>query len=179
MYCQLQWQHTKRMKGLTELWVEMGKGKHIKFLPVHEISSTLGPLKSIAVPFFHSISGCDDTSGVSGKGKKSFFEAWLLVPEITTVFAKAEHIRDVNELTKTDFKILEKLFVALYCPSCNTDVLNVARRVIFTQGGRSLENIPPTSAALKLHILRSALKAIMWHQWYKKDRHMPNITDWG
>ena len=167
----------KRMKGLTELWVEMGKGKHIKFLPVHEISSTLGPLKSIAVPFFHSISGCDDTSGVSGKGKKSFFEAWLLVPEVTTVFAKAEHIRDVNELTKTDFKILEKLFVALYCPSCNTDELNVARRVLFTQGGRSLENIPPTSAALKLHILRSALKAIMWHQWYKKDRVMPNITD--
>ena len=42
-----------------------------------------------------------------------------------------------------------------------------------------MENIPPTSAALKLHILRSALKAIMWHQWYKKDRVMPNITDWG
>ena len=157
----------------------MGKGKHIKFLPVHEISCTLGPLKSIAVPFFHSISGCDDTSGVSGTGKKSLFEAWLLVSEVTTVFAKAEHIRDVNELTKTDFKILEKLFVALYCPSCNTDVLNMARRVIFTQGGRSLENIPPTSAALKQHILRSALKAIMWHQWYKEDREMPNITDWG
>ena len=54
-----------------------------------------------------------DTSGLSGKRKKSLFEAWFLVPEVTTLFAKAEHIRDVNELTETNFKILEKNFLLL------------------------------------------------------------------
>ena len=28
-----------------------------------------------------------------------------------------------------DFKMLEKRFVPMYCPSCNTDEVNVAKRV--------------------------------------------------
>ena len=59
----------KRLKSLIELWIEMGKGKHKRFLPIHVIPFILAPLKSLAVSFIPSISICDDSSGVSGKEK--------------------------------------------------------------------------------------------------------------
>ena len=53
----------------------------------------------------------------------------------------------------------------MYSPRLNTDEINMARRILFTRVGRSLENIPPTAGALKQHILRSSLffsKDLFW-----------------
>ena len=43
----------------SELWIAFGVGKNLRFLPVHEIASSLGPEKSKALPMFHAITGCD------------------------------------------------------------------------------------------------------------------------
>ena len=56
--------------GLIQLWVGLASGKHYRDIPVHEISSLLGPQKSLALPLFHALSGCDTTSQMLGCGKK-------------------------------------------------------------------------------------------------------------
>ena len=77
-----------RIPNLTELWIEYGVGKAMEFIPIHEISDSLGPLVSEAHFFFHAISGCDTTSSFAGKAKISFYFTWKLLPELTPFFVK-------------------------------------------------------------------------------------------
>ena len=77
-----------RAIGLTKLWIEFGVEKYLQHIPIHELASKFGKAMSQAFPFFHAISGCDITSSVAGKGKKSFYETWQLFPEIIVVSAK-------------------------------------------------------------------------------------------
>ena len=143
-----------KIEGITELWIEFGKGKTLKYLPIHEISEGLGIPKSRVMPFFmHSSVDVTQHLQYSEKGKKSFYETWTIIPEITETFVRLSQVADVTDITDTDFKMLEKFFVVMYCPTLNTDEINMARRILFTWGGRSLENIPPTAGTLKQYIL--------------------------
>ena len=169
----------QKLRKLRELWIEYGRGKDLKFIPIHEIANTLGPSTSKAILFFTSISGCDECSSVQGKGKKSFFDAWKLMPEMTAIFIKLSEVEDVADIVEEDFQALEKFFVVLHSATLNTDDINVARRVLFTQGGRTLENLPPTSCALKQHVLRSSLQAQKWARSLVKDAVEIDPENWG
>ena len=59
--------------GLVELWVGFGSGKKLRDIPIHDICSDLGPSRSVALPVFNAITGCDTTSHFLGCGKKT---AW-------------------------------------------------------------------------------------------------------
>ena len=48
--------------SLSELWIEFGVGKHLKYLPAHDISCSIGEEKSQALLAFHAFIGCDQTS---------------------------------------------------------------------------------------------------------------------
>ena len=111
---------------LNELWIEFGTGKSLKFIPVHEIAAKMGKVTSQAFLFFHALSGCDTTSSLSRKGKKLFFESWKLLPDISATFAKLGTVSTPSEIHDHDFKLVEKFFIALYSPSCNTQNLNEA-----------------------------------------------------
>ena len=63
-----------RILKLHELWVEFGKGKDLKYIPVHRIVSNLGAMSGSAIPF-HALTGCDTTSSIFGKNKKAFYDA--------------------------------------------------------------------------------------------------------
>eukprot|EP00057_Strongylocentrotus_purpuratus_P023508 XP_011677982.1 PREDICTED: Golgi apparatus protein 1-like [Strongylocentrotus purpuratus] len=57
--------------------------------------------------------------------------------------------------------------------------VNDARKQLFAQKSRNLENIPPTQAALKQHIKRTCYQAICWNQTLTKNPEMPEPSDWG
>ena len=64
-----------------------------------------------------------------------------------------------------------------YLTSLQTDK---ARRALFTRKGRSIENIPPTSAALHQHILRTACQAgYVWAQAAVLLPDLPDPVQWG
>ena len=46
---------------MQELWVAFGTAKKFRYIPVHDISQSLGPDKSQALPMFHAYTGCDTT----------------------------------------------------------------------------------------------------------------------
>ena len=68
------------------IWVAFGKGKAFTYLHINSICHSLGKNKSLALPVFHSFTGCDTTSGFFGKGKKSAWETWKCYPDVTEVF---------------------------------------------------------------------------------------------
>jgi len=55
---------------LDKLWLAFGVGKHFRYLPVQETVNSLNPDKSVVLPFFHALTGCDTVSAFSTRGKK-------------------------------------------------------------------------------------------------------------
>lgn len=141
---------------IDEMWIAFGMGKHYRFLPVHDIAVQLEADKCRALPMFHAITGCDTVSFFSGKGKKSAWDVWNVFPEITNVFAS---------LTVTpggfsnDIASIERFVVLLYSRTSSQASVNKARQELFSRNARTLENIPPTQAALLQHTKHAVYQA--------------------
>ena len=67
----------KRM-ALNELWIEFGTGENRRYIPIHEIVSSLGPHISASLLFFHSFTGCDQVSYFATRGKKTAWKTWKI-----------------------------------------------------------------------------------------------------
>jgi hypothetical protein len=152
-------------------------GKHLRFIPIHEIANSLGPQASTAYLFFHSFSGCDTTSSLHGKGKKSFIDTWKKMASATPVFEKmATSPRDISQ---ADRDIIEQFVVTLYCKAFDGIKVNEARRYLFASRGKAIENIPPTAAALNEHVKRSVLQAQKWYDCLEAHRIEMDPVNWG
>jgi hypothetical protein len=57
--------------------------------------------------------------------------------------------------------------------------VNEARRLLFTQGQKTLECLPPTEAALQQHAKRSALVTMIWRNALNKTIGPFDPNDWG
>ena len=166
--------------GLTELWIGFGSGKAYTDIPIHEISLQLGNDKCIALPFFHAFTGCDVTSSMLGIGKKSGWNAWMNFPKVTETMINL--IENPHELAEDSLHMqhIEELTVMMYTKNCSSVTVNEARRLMFTHGLRSLENIPPTKAALYQHVKRTIfVSAFIWHRALDKRFCLPDPAEYG
>ena len=66
---------------LAELWIGFGSGKSYRDIPVHIPHQQLGQAKSIALPLFNSLTGCDTALHILSFGKKSSRNAWQNTPD--------------------------------------------------------------------------------------------------
>ena len=77
--------------GLEHLWIAFGQGANARWIPVHEVVSSIGPEKVSGILFFHAFTGCDVVSGFRGKGKKSAWLTWDVCDDVTETFKKLSH----------------------------------------------------------------------------------------
>ena len=147
----------------TEIWIAFGTGKHLRYIPAHEIVKELGSEKSKALPMFHAFTGCDTVSSFAGKGKKTAFDTWKIFDDVTTVFSTL--YEDTSAFNDDCMSVLEKYVVLLYDRTSSETTVNSARKNIFTTKSRSIENIPPTRAALLQHTKRALYQG--GHVWGK------------
>lgn len=70
--------------------------------------------------------------------------------------------------------------ILMYNRTSTVQSLNQARIALFTQKGRSLENIPSTSATLIQHIKRAVYQAgYCWGQCLEPCPELPSPNEWG
>ena len=48
------------------LWLAFGTSKYFQYIAAHKIANRLGPEKSLALPMFHALTGCDTVSSFVG-----------------------------------------------------------------------------------------------------------------
>lgn len=89
-----------------------------------------------------SFTGCDRTSSFCGRGKKTAWDTWRVYPEITEAFNEMLHMP--QELSDLSLSQLERFVVLIYDRTSACLDVNEARKQLFTQRSRLLENIPPT-----------------------------------
>ena len=161
-----------------ELWIAFGTGKKIRYLPAHDYARALGAANSKALPIFHAFTGCDTTSAFCGHGKKTAWATWTSYPDVTNAFL--ELADKPLEISEQCLASLERFVVLFYDRTSTLNTVNDARMFLFTKKGRSLEGLPPTSAALMQHIRRTAFQG--GHVWGQSLVPVPTIpcpSDWG
>jgi len=70
---------------IDKLWIVFGKGKYLRWVPIHEISNALGP-RALGLPIFNAFTGCDTVSAFRGTGKQTVWQAWEIFNDATDTF---------------------------------------------------------------------------------------------
>ena len=85
-----------------------------------------------------------------------------------------------EEVLLSSIPALEKFTVHMYDRTLDCTKVDEARKVLFSQKGRSLDCIPPTSATLVQHIKRAAFQAgYCWGQCLFTSPIFPDLERWG
>ena len=102
----------------------------------------------------------------------------MISPEVTKVFECRGN--SPTCLSADDSLSIERYIVTTYSRTCPADTVNEARKILFSQGDRMIENVPPTEDALKQHIKRAVYQAgYVWKQSLQKFQHLPSPSEWG
>ena len=126
----------------------------------------------------HAFTGCDVVSFFCGRGKKSAWDAWRVCPTMTTVFMQLADLP--TQVSEESLREIERFVVVLYDRTSALSSVNEARQKLFSRGSRSLENIPPTQAALVQHTRRAAYQAgHVWATCLQREPQLPSPSDWG
>ena len=140
------------------------------------ICSNLGPSRYLALPLFHAITGCDTTSQFFGCGKKTAWASW----QNTTGLVALTNEPILFSLESIHMQKLERFVIIMYSKGCGLAKVNQARLRLFTSGKKTLENIPPTQAALFEHLKRALLQAsFYWNQATSVHQEIPDFSEWG
>ena len=137
-----------------------------------------------AFPYFYAFTGCDQVSSFHGKGKCTFFDAWMkntMKHEMTNVFIRLGNLPD--SITNHDMQILEALVKAVYFANVKKHEkvsLDVLRKQQFIQSPSNyLRKLAPSSSALYMHSLRAALVAGFEWRECLHNVVMPDPTEHG
>eukprot|EP00794_Sanderia_malayensis_P013061 gene13061-14405_t len=150
-----------RIRNL-KLYIAFGSGKTFRYINVNEVSQFLGSQRSLALPMFHSLTGCDTVSFLAGRGNKTAMDIWNSYEDLTEALLQVMNHpgTEINEC----FAIIEQFIVYLYDRGSTLESVNATRQMLFSHKNRTLENIPPSQGALKQHILRASYQANIWNQ---------------
>ena len=139
------------------------------YFAAHGIAAIMGPQKTKALAIFHAFTGCDVTSSVAEKGKKTSWDTWGVYPDATDTFLALSQCP--THFPADVMIILERFVVLKYDRSIDQHKVNDARQYLFARKFSALENIPPTQSSLKQHALRVAYQ---WgHVWGKPSKETP------
>ena len=162
------------------IWVAFGTGKNFTYYHINAFYEDLGREKSLALPVFHSFTGCDTTSAFFGKGKKSAWEAWKCYHDVTPAFTfMALPLFTEVDADAQHFQLLEHFTVVLYDKTSDLQDVDEARKDQFCQKGKPMERLPPTQDALLQHSKRVAYQAGIWCTSEHSEQHAPTPEGWG
>jgi hypothetical protein len=164
--------------NLQELWIHFGVGKNARLIPVHELMAALGPTKSLALPMFHALTGCDTVSCFYGKGKKTAWAAWDSYPAASEAFIDITAVD--TDISKATLSVLERFIIVTYDRTSDCTELDTARKNLFTKKSKSLDSLPPTSNAFLQHVKRAVLQAgHCWSHALEKQPAQIDPSKWG
>ena len=151
--------------------MKSGTAKKRKYIPVKDVHSKLPPESDRALLAFHALTGCDTTSYFTGHSKTTAY--WIF---------KEHHnlINSIGDGTLTDDKVkrAERFICKLYKVPDSVEDADEARFVLFSKAN-SPEVLPPTSDALKFHILRAHYQALIWKMAYIPNPTIPAPDQYG
>ena len=149
---------TNDIKGLKDKAYQTGLKHKARFIPIHSLQSSLGPLLLKALPAYHALTGCDTTGAFSGIGKKSWK---VLVNDF-----QAQQLASLGEEPRSQESQLqscEAFVCSLYTTARKFAKTDDAWHFLFCQKNKTSENLPPTSDSRSHHIKRANFQTYIWN----------------
>ena len=110
----------------------------------------------MALPAFHALTGCDTTSAIFGKGKKTAWSVWQSMPELTLPLQLLSGPNPTTQMIRCNTPVFQRFVMKLYGISEDNITVDAARLTLFLHKGRDFDHLPPSSDALHQHLLRVA-----------------------
>ena len=122
---------------------------------IHKISTFTKEIKENLCSF-HAITGCDSTSQFSGAGKGNTWKVYTKHPDMLSGMG-------TKKLNDKAFSDIERFVSILYSRDDDVRDLNEVRYNLFVKNN-SIEALPPTRVALRLHAKRANFQCYVWKQ---------------
>ena len=105
---------------------------------------------------------------------------WQNTPGLTETLLALTNTPSCFSLGSLHMHKLERFVVITYSRGCGLAKVNEARHRLFTSGKKTLENIPPSRAALFEHTKRALLQAsFYWNRATLVHQEIPDFLEWG
>lgn len=127
--------------------VAFGMGKNFRFYSINKVCQNLEKEKSIALPVFHSYTGCDTNFLLPRRRAKDCL-ASMEMSSRNYQYIKENPFQPI-ECTSTHFITLEHFTVVMYDKANSSGSVDNVRWDCFTKHNRALEHIPPTQVKYK------------------------------
>ena len=122
--------------------VNYGIGKTRRVINIRELACAMGVQRSVALPLFVTLTGCDSTSALKGRSKIMCFSAWKKC-SLRVTKCMVELLDSPLQYLQMDakFNALEELFIQIYGRG-QVSSINQVRKTIFCQRNQNVEMIP-------------------------------------
>ena len=135
--------------GATEIWLSFGIGENERMIPMHEVSKRIGPAKSLTMIKAHIITGGDIHSKVGTKhaAVKTHPEKYL------------SSFGETPALSEQDISLAEEYLIKVTAgvmTKTRSTTFDAYRREKYTGGSTGINDLPPTSSAIRTHIHRAS-----------------------
>ena len=110
---------------------------HLSAFLLHD-NAALVCERAFGFPMFHELTGCDTVSFFAGRGKKTAWDIWGVLPELTATLPTLSSLPEVVD--SACLTVVERLAILLYnrTSTCNLTKVNVARQELFCKKCRTL-----------------------------------------
>ena len=152
------------------LWMMSGTTKKRQYIPIDAVFNSLPAESATSLLPFHALTGCDTTSYIANHTKRS---AWKVFKEH---YPLLRHV-GIGELTEETLQSSETFVCRLYAGH-KTDSVDAARHILFCKTGKP-EAMPPTSDALRFHLMRVHYQAMVWRNAHCAVPELPAPVDMG
>ena len=139
------------------LILQTGTAQRMRYLDLTAIRAHLGNNVATSLIGMHSMTGCDSTSTISGRGKRAAFEL-LKTPRFQNTMSLLGNSFDVSEQLHEE---CEAFVCALYASFLYINELRY--RLFCTRPGRTSQ-LPPCRDALRYHTMRAGYQAAIWRR---------------
>jgi hypothetical protein len=169
--------------GTTNVFVDFAVGKHKKWFDITKLVETIGERNVQGLPFFHSFSGCDNTSSFYNHGKCKFWDAWLHnenSESLTEIFIQLSNMP--SEITSEQIEVISKYLCNVYYPKEKDNRPSLAElrmKHFFKSPDPKLKNLILSKEALVEHIKRAAFQAGWLWKESQQNPVYPEVTEWG
>ncbi|XP_031332283.1 uncharacterized protein LOC116162731 [Photinus pyralis] len=155
-------------------WIMCGTYRERKYIPIHEVCQKLKPNQMKHLLAFHAVTGCDTTSKLASVTKTG---AWKHYTEENSALLSG--LGATSDLASDVLDNIEQFVVqALYKVGPDITMSNAARVSLFG-AVKVLEFLPPTSDALRLHILRCHYQVFVWKNSHVAFPELPDPKNCG
>jgi hypothetical protein len=149
-----------------------------RFLPIHELSSSLSEITCRVLPAAHALSGCDTTSSFFGIGKKLVYE---ILKDAASDFHDLGNLGDPDKdvAFSCSLRFVARLYNQKKSFASSHHNINKLWVKLATSRDASLVRLPPSEAALRQHILRASFQTKVWHASCLAKPPLPSPMEYG